>query len=375
MKTIAYTSPFVPPEWIAAHGLRPCWMRLRAAGGRSPVGLGRGVCPYAGALTEAARRWGQTLKHQIGSVRADLAKPQAHDRPPDRLFDILRSDPITSAVVVTTACDQMRYAAAVLQQEGELPVFLFNVPSTWQSAAAGRLYFDELRRLGRFLVRLGGKAPDGKELGRVMLEYDDARAAVREARPHLSARQFAEALAGLRGGETSPPSLAASPRPALRGEAASGGGGVRAGVPLALLGGPLLERDYALLDRIEQAGGRVVLDATEGGERTMPPAFDRRRLRDEPLAELALAYFENIPDVFRRPNSGLYEWLARQLAARSAQGIIFRRYVWCDLWHAELHRLREQSGVPVLDIDVDGDDGGTLARTMGRLEAFLEMLR
>ena len=39
MKTIAYSSPFVPAEWIAAHGLRPHWLRLRRpragpAGGR-----------------------------------------------------------------------------------------------------------------------------------------------------------------------------------------------------------------------------------------------------------------------------------------------------------------------------------------------------
>ena len=32
MKTIAYSSPFVPAEWIAAHGLRPQRLRLRPRG-------------------------------------------------------------------------------------------------------------------------------------------------------------------------------------------------------------------------------------------------------------------------------------------------------------------------------------------------------
>ena len=29
MGTVAYCSPFVPVEWLAAHGLRPVWLRPR----------------------------------------------------------------------------------------------------------------------------------------------------------------------------------------------------------------------------------------------------------------------------------------------------------------------------------------------------------
>ena len=29
MNAIAYCQPLVPPEWIAAHGLQPHWLRLR----------------------------------------------------------------------------------------------------------------------------------------------------------------------------------------------------------------------------------------------------------------------------------------------------------------------------------------------------------
>ena len=144
---------------------------------------------------------------------------------------------------------------------------------------------------------------------------------------------------------------------------------------LAVLGGPLLESDYTFFDLMEQAGGRVVLDATEGGERTMPRPFDPAKVAADPLQELADAYFDSIPDAFRRPNSGLYEWLGRELAARQVRGIIFRRYVWCDLWHAELQRLKQWSPVPVLEIDVGSDDASAPNRVQGRIEAFLEMLR
>jgi benzoyl-CoA reductase/2-hydroxyglutaryl-CoA dehydratase subunit BcrC/BadD/HgdB len=296
MTSVASTSPFIPLEWIAAHGLRPSTLPLRPASHVS-VADSRGVCPYAGA-------W----------IDATLAEPDA------------------AAVVLTTICDQMRYAAAILEQNGRRPVFLFNVPSTWQTATARRLYRDELERLGRFLVRLGGRSPTSDDLLRAMREYDGARQGSRHA-----------------------------PAPTTA-------------VPLALVGGPLLDDD-PIFDLIAQAGGRVVLDATEGGERTLPAPLDDDHAAQDPLDELTRQYFDTIPDVFRRPNDPLFAWLGQRLAARSVRGILVRRYLWCDLWHAEVQRLREWSPVPVLELDVGRDDESTRNRTQGRLEAFLEMLR
>jgi benzoyl-CoA reductase/2-hydroxyglutaryl-CoA dehydratase subunit BcrC/BadD/HgdB len=118
-----------------------------------------------------------------------------------------------------------------------------------------------------------------------------------------------------------------------------------------------------------------VLDATETGERGMSPAFDRRRLRQDPLLEMAHAYFGGIPDASRRPNSELYEWLKRELVGRAVRGIIFRRYVWCDMWHAELRWLKDRIELPVLDIDSAGDNHLEQPRISNRIRAFLEMLQ
>jgi benzoyl-CoA reductase/2-hydroxyglutaryl-CoA dehydratase subunit BcrC/BadD/HgdB len=301
MKTIAYSSPFVPAEWIAAHGLAPHWLRLRTAASRPLLAASRGVCPYAGALIDAA----------LSGLDA-------------------------SALVLTTVCDQMRYAAAMVGSRSDCPVFLVNVPSTWQTAASRRLYFDELQRLGRFLVERGGRSPDRGELAQIMCAYERERSVANE-----NADNRRRTVGG---------------------------------VPLALLGGPLDEAERTLLDLVEQVGGCVVLDATEGGQRTMPRPFDPARMAADPLQELADAYFD-IPDVFRRPNDGLYDWLGRELAARCVRGIIFRRYLWCDLWHAELQRLREWTALSVLEIDVAIDDAGASSRVQGRIEAFLEMLK
>jgi benzoyl-CoA reductase/2-hydroxyglutaryl-CoA dehydratase subunit BcrC/BadD/HgdB len=255
----------------------------------------------------------------------------------------------------------MRRAAELIARRGAMPVFLMNVPSTWQTPAAQRLYLSELDRLGAFLVRQGGRQPSDEELAGVMLAYDDARRRLQAARGTLSARQYAEAV--MRFHREGPAEFALPPA-----EPAPGG------VPLAIVGGPLLRMDTTIFEQVEASGGRLVLDATETGERTMPAAFDRRRVPDDPRMELAGAYFGSIPDAFRRPNSELYRWLKRELTGRDVRGIIFRRYVWCDIWHAELGRLRDWTRLPVLDLDVGGEDGDSRGRTAGRIQAFLEML-
>ncbi len=318
MKTIGYTCPFVPPEWIAAHGLSP--VRLVPDGEAAPVRMG--LCPYARGLGGAA------------AGRDDL-----------------------DAVVVTTVCDQMRRLAERVADEGT-PTFLMHVPATWQTPAAQRLYMEELRRLGRFLVARGGE-PDDAKLAETMRAYDDARRELLDARDRLPARRFAEALTEVASGRPFETSSETQPT---------------GGVPLALVGGPRRQRDLEIFDLVERFGGRIVLDATEGGEMTLPAAFERDRMRDDPLGELTRAYFGSIPHAFRRPNDMLYEYLRRELVERGAAGVLYCRFVWCDTWAGELGRLSECTDLPVLHVEV-GDDDHAAARTASRIEAFLETLR
>jgi len=341
MNTVAYCNPFVPVEWLGAHGFQPRWLRLPrrglagslagppsaeepTVGGYRHVEGRRGVCPLAAASVAA-----------ISSASVD------------------------SAVVLTTCCDQMRYAASLLEQRPRVPLFTLNVPSTWQTPAARGLYLAELQRLSRFLVSLGGRPPADDELASVIGRFERARAALLAARSGLSARDFAAGLLAVR--ENADCALPRQSEP-------------DAGLPLALVGGPVPESDDALFDWIQHAGGRIVLDATEWGERTLPQGVDVSRTQREPLAALADAYFA-IPDVFRRPNTALYEYLGRELAARKVHGLVVRRFLWCDLWHAEVAELKAWSPVPVLDLDAADSEASSAGRTRGRIEAFLEMLR
>lgn len=329
MKTIIYTCPYVPAEWIAAHGLRPSRIILSAVSSAGRITRAEGVCPYVRAFIDEAT----TEKRACG-------------------------------VVITTVCDQMRRAFDILVRKCNLPVFLMNVPNTWQSVAAQKLYLDELKRLGRFLIQLAGKSFSQDKLSQVMLEYDTVRACILAARGHLTSREYSEAIVQFsRDGPGESPRNVTGSEPSI------------AGVPLAIVGGPLMKQSFDIFDIVEQSGGRIVLDATETGERGMCAPFDRRRLRDDPLMELANAYFGGIQDASRRPNNELYKWLDHELVSRGVRGIIFYRYIWCDMWHGELWRLKDWTDLPVLDIDIGGDNETYQHRTPNRIRAFLEMLQ
>jgi len=297
-RTIVYTCPYVPAEWIAAHGLRPRRLIPLPVEGESIAMRVEGLCPYARAFANEA----------VADGAAD-------------------------GIVATTLCDQMRRIYDLLVRDNGKPAFLLNVPKTWQTVAAQKLYVEELKRLGRFLVRLGGRSPSSEELAKTMIEQEGFMQAV-------------------------------PPRNEVEAH----------GVPIAVVGGPLTQRDRVLFDLIRESGGYVVLDATETGRRGQRRAFNRRRLVEDPLLELADAYF-SIPDASRRPNSELYEWLKMELARTGARGVVFHHYVWCDAWRAELARLKEWVGLPVLGLDSDGHSETNLARSQNRIRAFLEMLQ
>ncbi|MBT7303518.1 MAG: 2-hydroxyacyl-CoA dehydratase, partial [Victivallales bacterium] len=234
-------------------------------------------------------------------------------------------EPHVAGIILTTVCDQMRRGYEFITDRG-LPSFCFNVPATWCSESAVQLYVSELERLSRFLVSLGGRQPDTNAI----------RDAIHECSP-------------------SPSTVA--------------GGGQ---IPLALTGGPRTKLDERLIDLIEETGGHIVLDATESGLLGVPAVFNMKHVDTDPMRALAEAYHSRLPGVSRRPNDDLHTFLAAQVTASQASGVILLRYLWCDLWHAEVPRIRKALPVPLLDIDLDGED--PVPRNRTRIQAFMEGL-
>jgi hypothetical protein len=325
---VFYTSPWVPPEWIKAHGLEPRGVWL--GGDCRPLPLAAGVCAFAESVVRLA---------------------ETH------------SD---SAMIFSTHCDQLRRGFDVVAGGASGRVFLFNLPATWHTVTADRIFSSELERLGRFLVALGGRPPSVAGLAETMTRYRVARSQLLAAAAHLPARQYGEALARFHwdGSVNLPEGV-----PAL---------GID-GVPLALVGGPLPASQGHVLDAIENAGGSVVLNATEAGERCLGPGFSPQQAPvkactlSDLVRLLTRSFLDNCVDVFQRPNTRLYGWLKERLADRKVRGIVLWHYVGCDLWRAEAQPLREAFGLPVLLLDAN-EAAGDASRQAGRIQAFLESL-
>lgn len=321
---VCYASSFVPPEWIAAHGLRP-WRLLSGddPGEGGPVnGHEReGLCAYA----------------------ADIAA-RAGDR----------------VMIFATTCDQMRRLADRPTLENE-KTFLMHIPSACDTPGAAGYYRSELIRLGHYLERIGGHAPSPHGILAQMERYEAGREQLIARRGHLRAREhIALTSRFFQSGELPPLAGAASP--------------LRSGIPLMLLGSPLRPQDLDILDQIEQAGGRIAVDATDAGEREWPRPFDRVQMQADPFGELADAYFGHIPAIFRRPNQALFSWLQQKaVSSPHLRGIVFVTHPWCDLWKAELPRLHELLSVPILHLALGGSIAAHESRAT-RIEAFLEMI-
>ncbi len=317
------TSPWIPAEWIRAHELQPrgIWSAENFQCGAWP--LSAGVCAFA----EAAVRFAEA-----------------------------RTD---SAVIFSTACDQLRrgFDAAILH--GQQRAFLFNLPATWRTAAAEEIFRSELERLGQFLQANGGQAPSPELLRQEMLQAGATRKQLLELAPASSPRGFAEAVARFHWDGTFSP-----PPPAAPGKQ----------IALALVGGPFHAPHWKLLDEIETAGGRVVLNATETGERSLCPAFELDAATGNSFDVLTHGYCDNIVDVFQRPNARLYSWLKPRLESRRARGIVLWHFTGCDLWRAEAQTLRETFGLPVLLLEASAEPGA-VPRELDRLQAFIEMLK
>ena len=191
-----------------------------------------------------------------------------------------------------------------------------------------------------------------------MLRSGATRQRLLESAPASSPRGFAEAVARFHwDGAFSPPPPSAPARQ----------------IPLALVGGPFLARDWKWLDELEAAGGRVALNATEMGERSLGPAYEFEAGAIQPFDALVRGCCDNIIDVFQRPNTRLYSWLKPRLASRCARGIVLWHFTSCDLWRAEAQPLRETFGLPVLLLEASGE-AGAAPRERNRLQAFVETL-
>jgi benzoyl-CoA reductase/2-hydroxyglutaryl-CoA dehydratase subunit BcrC/BadD/HgdB len=328
---VEYFCPYVPAELIRACGFEP--VRVCPDGGQSERVIRReGLCPYTRGI----------IAHLVNGESQ-------------------------GPIILTSLCDQQRRIADMIGPKTQRPMFLMHLPAG-RRAESHLYYLSELRRLADFLVQNGGVRPEDQMLADWMLKFEEARSRFLDAQPRLNARCFVELTFEYgRYVEDLDAWLGMFDIQKFERHDTSG-------IPLAVVGGPLMREDGFLFESIEAEGGRIVLNGTDFGERTFPAKLDRRRMDENPMLELADIYFGGIGHPFQRPNDLFYQWLGTSIKNRGVRGIILPRYAWCDVWHGEVQRMKEWSAVPVLDLD--GGEGFYTAwgRIQTRVQAFLEML-
>lgn len=287
---VAYCSPFVPAELIAACGLSPCSFSSFSYGANSEQAY-EGFCGFCQTYMNALTR------------QSDLA-----------------------GVIFATTCDQMRRTYDLFTNASQIPSFLLNVPATTTDTAV-ELFENELHRLRQTLSQWSGYTPGNDEIAGLLMKSG-----------HVSQ----------------------APSPC--------NGRTR----LAVLGSPAGSLVQSLQDAIRQAGGDIVLNATETAIACEPGGMDQNLVKTSPLKALSKAYIRGIPSIHQRPNTAFYDWLKKKADSLKIDKVILLRCLFCDLWNAEKATIQKFLNIPVLMLTPDTSpelSGSTLTR----LQAFLEM--
>ncbi len=308
------------------------------------------------------------------------------------------SDPLyqmLDGLVMVNTCDMMRRLAEVLAERIAIPLFQLYLPRTAEQRANRIVeWTEQLRCLYRWAQGLTGvKVDDGGATEQLPLlnaiaDYNRVRGLLQQLdrlRAMVPARLKASEIFDLVAQCTRyPPEMVGA---WLKQEYARRTGGLRsaegaeatapepAGLVsdsrprLMLAGSILVEEDRLLLELIEEQAD-VVADAVCTGMRW----FTEMVADGEPLTEIARFYFNRTPCAFRRPNTVLYDYLRRLIQERQVKGVVYKTLFYCDPWRFEIKRMRQELGLPVLEIDGDYCQENR-AQLRTRVEAFLEMLR
>lgn len=306
------TSPWIPPEWVLAHGWLP--QRSLMPARRACSG---GGCSQAEGLACA----------------------------------ICANDQQADAICVASVCDQQRRAVerACLGCER----WLVQCPMPRSATAGGlALYRSELERLGAWLAQHGGRKPDRNLQIQLSLSYEETRQQLRQLAGQIDPLAFAARCRAFAWGHPLDEGPAAPPP---------------AGIPILLAGPHLGHEDDWLRSALAALGLRIVADVCDDSEGSLPAPLDRALLCEDPLAAIAAAHHQAFVE------DGRVLRLSELARQRAARGVVLLRPAFCDSWAADAAGLAEALGLPQLELIVDeGADPRHGLHT--RLEAFAETL-
>lgn len=324
MELIGYTCSYIPVELLSAAGYKP--YRLL----HGETGLAQAAEPM---------------------VRVD-ACPLVKSN----LSYIINNQNKFKAIVGSTGCDMSRRIFDILSETTRLPVYLINNPRTDRQD----IYNDEIDWLVKQLEKLSEKKFTEELLIAEIEQWEKQRAFYREldqkrgAFPSLiSTTSFHNAVANYHQGNiinkiTMPEEKNGKPRVYFLGSAISYESNQIS---------QLLEKDL-----------RIVGDFNCGLARGI-----NIHIKDKTLDGIKSAYYNQPPDILKRPNHKYYEHIKAELNRLKCIGIIAWTLDYCDSYEFELKKIESIFNLPVLRLRSDFSFQ-SVSQLKTRIRAFAEML-
>jgi len=274
-----------------------------------------------------------------------------------------------AGVALAQTCDAVQALADLWPRAvPQLPVFYVAMPHHLAAPAARPYLLAELQRLRRRLEEMTGQALGDDALQASIGLYNRTRALL--GRLHeLADRLPAPALHAALGAAFLMPKELYHP---LLAELLKELPPAASGSPRLVVVGSELA-DPTLYQVIAEAGGRVVADLLDLGQRHFARPVDET---NDPLAALADHALSLLPTPTKhQPQQRREAHLLETVRAHQADGVIFARQKFCEphgFDYVPLKAALERAGVPHLLVELEQTPHAGQMRT--RVEAFLEMI-
>lgn len=275
-----------------------------------------------------------------------------------------------AAMVLAQTCDTLQGLADLWRRNVRaIPLVHFGMPQRLDSPAARAYLLAELRDLRGRLEALTGQTISDDVLRESLALANRTRALVRGLYARAAGSVPAALYSLVRAVFREPKELYNRDVESRVGEL---GGEPGVSNPRLLVVGPALG-DPVLFDVISQAGGRVVGDLLDLGERAF--AVDAAEEGDplEAVAERLLALLPTPTKIhLQRPRADHLLSLVRE---RGAQGVVFARQKFCEPHGfdvAQMARALDRASVPHLLVELEQASQAGQLHT--RVEAFVEMI-
>jgi benzoyl-CoA reductase/2-hydroxyglutaryl-CoA dehydratase subunit BcrC/BadD/HgdB len=276
-----------------------------------------------------------------------------------------------AGMALAQTCDTMQGLTDLWQRNvGHIPLFHFAMPAHLSGPAARVFLLAELEDLRQRVQAATGSALSDDDLRASIAVYNRTRAIVRDLYGRAVALDPRESY-GIVHDAFQQPKERFNAEAKDRIQDASPLLPLSSAPPLLLVGPSLA--DPVLFDVIAEAGGRVVGDLLDLGERYFARDADEDGNPLEALADRLLALIPTPTKHHAERSRAAY--LLSLVEARGARGVVFARQKFCDphgFDYAHLVRVLDEVGVPHLLVELEQASQAGQLRT--RVEAFVEML-